>query len=385
MPALLKRGHELAVLYEYPSPEGRPTVDPPRAVPVSFWDDLEPKAALNRIRAFQPDVVYSHSSHSLDLEKALLDHYPTLLYSHVFVGTCATGRKCHTFPHAQPCTRKFGPMCLALHYPRRCGGLNPLRAWRGFHDQSVRNSRLKDYRAILVASSHMYEEYKRHGISADKLDLLALPITDTNLETLPYTPRVATGSILFLGRLTDLKGVDYLVRAIPAAANLLGRPLRLTVAGDGQELPRLEALARRLGIAVDFTGWIESERKREVIQQADLLAVPSLWPEPFGLVGIEAQCFGLPAVGYAVGGIPDWLLQGRTGELAPGDPPTVEGLANAIVRALADSKHYSELCRGAWEMSRRFTLERHVAKLEPALQTACAGTPALAVGKDQVQ
>src|SRR6202034_271377 len=99
----------------------------------------------------------------------------------------------------------------------------------------------------------------------------------------------------------------------------------------------------------------------DLMRQADLVAVPSLWPEPFGLVGIEAGCFGVPAVGFAVGGIPDWLIPGQTGELAPADPPTVEGLAEAIVRALEDPAHYQKLCSGAWEMAKRFSLERHLA------------------------
>ena len=100
------------------------------------------------------------------------------------------------------------------------------------------------------------------------------------------------------------------------------------------------------------------------MRRADLLAVPSLWPEPFGQVGVEGGRLGVPAVGYAVGGIPDWLIPGRSGELAPGDPPTVQGLAEAIVRVLADPSHYSSLCRGAWELASRFTLDAHLAELE---------------------
>ena len=58
---------------------------------------------------------------------------------------------------------------------------------------------------------------------------------------------------------------------------------------------------------------------------ADLLVVPSLWPEPFGLVGLEGARSRLPAAAFAVGGIPDWLRSGVNGYLAPGDPPTPAG------------------------------------------------------------
>jgi len=118
---------------------------------------------------------------------------------------------------------------------------------------------------------------------------------------------------------------------------------------------------------VEFMGWVPTVEKLNLMRQVDLLAVPSLWPEPFGLVGIEAGCLGLPAVGYATGGIPDWLVAGETGELAPGDPPTVEGLAEAMIRALASPEHHTRLATGAWSLAKLFTLENHLARLEPIL------------------
>ncbi len=117
------------------------------------------------------------------------------------------------------------------------------------------------------------------------------------------------------------------------------------------------------------------------MRQADLLVVPSVWPEPYGLVGVEAGGLGLPAAGYAVGGIPEWLIPGHSGELAPGDPPTVDGLADAIVRAVADPAHYAKLCRGAWETSGSSTLRSHLEYLEPILEDARrkgTATPCLA-------
>ena len=90
-------------------------------------------------------------------------------------------------------------------------------------------------------------------------------------------------------------------------------------------------------------------------------------------------------VGYAVGGIPDWLIGGETGEIASGDPPSVPGLADAIVRALADGRHYERLCRGAWDFARQFTLDRHLHQLESVLEAACGASAArIANGLDTV-
>jgi glycosyltransferase involved in cell wall biosynthesis len=88
--------------------------------------------------------------------------------------------------------------------------------------------------------------------------------------------------------------------------------------------------------------------------------VPSLWPEPFGSVGPTAGSHGLPAAAFAVGGIPQWLVDGVTGHLAPGDPPTASGLARAIVQCLDDRAHHASLREGARQMAGTFTMKRHL-------------------------
>ena len=250
--------------------------------------------------------------------------------------------------------------------------------WKLFQTQSKQKSRLPDYRAVLVASRHMYREFGRHGVPTDRLHLVPLPAGASQPDATAPEPRAMGYRILFVGRLMDVKGVSHLLRAIPLAAGKLGRPLTLTIAGDGPERGSIQDLARQLALPVEFAGWVDTEQRSDLLRQADLVAVPSLWPEPFGLVGIEAGCFGVPAVGFAVGGIPDWLIAGQTGELAPGDPPTVEGLAEAMLRALADPRHHQKLRVGAWEMAKQFSLERHLAQLEPILSAAASAAQPMA-------
>jgi glycosyltransferase involved in cell wall biosynthesis len=371
IPALAARGHEIALLHESEFEAGSERVDP-AGLPVWRAAGSLTAAALDAVRGWKPSVVYSQGVEQPDLERALLDSYPTVLYGHNYYGTCVTGRKCHSFPQFQTCERRMGLACLGLYYPRRCGGLNVSTMWRLYQRQTQLHSRLEECRAILVASKHMQREFQTNGVSPDKVHVVALPAAAEG-ALLPEPARVGhQGRILFVGRLTDIKGADHLIRALPLAAKKLGRALTLTIAGDGSERQKLQGLADQPHVTVEFAGWVETSRKFELMRQADLLAVPSLWPEPFGMVGMEAAMFGVPAVGYAVGGIPEWLIPGRTGELATGDPPTVEGLADAIERAFRNPDHYSAISRQAWEASREYTLERHLALLEPRLQAASA-------------
>jgi glycosyltransferase involved in cell wall biosynthesis len=366
LPSLLKRGHEISFLYERPVSQDRETID--RRLPIATWSmaDLGLPKLMQTVREWKPDVVYSHGLDSSELETALFTGYPTVLFAHNYYGTCGTGNKCHSFPEVRPCGRRFGPMCLALHYPRRCGGLNPFETWRVFRRQGERNRGLPQYRAIIVASAHMYREFLQHGLAKEKLHLAPLPITDTAPQSAPPGPKAPSGRILLVGRLSELKGAKTLIHALAKLGGKLG-PLLLTIAGDGPERQALQDLARELRVRTEFAGWIQTDQKQALMREADLLVVPSLWPEPFGLVGIEAGCVGLPAVAFDVGGISDWLIPGYSGELAPGDPPRPEGLAEAMVRALSNRDHYSHLCRGAWEVASRFTLDAHLEKLEPIL------------------
>jgi glycosyltransferase involved in cell wall biosynthesis len=244
---------------------------------------------------------------------------------------------------------------------------------RDYRRQRQRQRLLERYAAVLVASRAMWEDYRRNGVPHERLRLVTLYPPGLAPDPSPPADRAMAGRVLMVARLTNLKGGSFLVEALRQASRTLGRPLSLVVAGEGPERATLEALARARHVLAQFVGWAGAARRVELMREADLLAVPSVWPEPFGVVGLEAGCVGLPAVAYEVGGIPDWLLPGESGELAPGDPPTPAGLAGALVRALGDPAHLARLRQGAWRMAGRFTLERQLATLEAVMEDVVRG------------
>jgi glycosyltransferase involved in cell wall biosynthesis len=130
-------------------------------------------------------------------------------------------------------------------------------------------------------------------------------------------------------------------------------------------------MARRLGVhdRVTFTGWLDAEQLARELAEASVVAIPSLWPEPFGMVGIEAFAAGRPVVASATGGVEDWLEDGRSGLCVPaGD---VRALAGALSQLLADPARQREMgAAGRIAVGARFTEERHVAALLDAYETA---------------
>jgi glycosyltransferase involved in cell wall biosynthesis len=370
LPLLARRVRGVALLTREggdPGPDGVPV----GGVPWLSRAADTPGAIAAAAAHWRPDVVYTHGLGPPEYEAELAAKFPTALFMHNYGGLCASGTKCHTVPAVRPCGRRLGPACLALWMPRGCGGRNPLTAVRMYRQERRRLRSFHACRAVVVASRHMRAAMIQNGVPPDRVHHLPYP-TPTDPDSAPPAPKSFTGRVLFVGRITAPKGWAHLLDALPRAAADLRRPLTLVVAGDGPDRAACEAECRRRGLPAEFLGWVDPARRTAEMRAADLLAVPSVWPEPFGLVGVEAGCVGLPSVGYAVGGIPDWLEAGVSGETAPGENPDSRGLSAAIVRALADPAHWQRLRVGAWEAAKRFSPEAHMDRLIPILEASRA-------------
>jgi glycosyltransferase involved in cell wall biosynthesis len=165
-----------------------------------------------------------------------------------------------------------------------------------------------------------------------------------------------------------LKGGHIFLQALPQILAALDRPLRVTFAGDGRERAKLEKQATRLRSAhsnldIEFTSWLGRNEIESLLAHSDLLVMPSLWPEPFGLVGPEAGLRGVPVAAFAVGGVTDWLQDGVNGALAPGDPPTAGGLAEAVIHCLRDPAKHARMRRNAVAIARQFNVQEHLTSL----------------------
>lgn len=243
---------------------------------------------------------------------------------------------------------------------------------REFRRQSSRLERLHRYRAIVTHSNRMREEYLRHGFESARVVKVPYGIATDPIasDDVKATPRPGDGRwrLLFVGRMYTIKGGRELLDALPKVVTEIQRPLQVTFAGDGAQRAEWEQRAAALRsreplIDVEFTGWLQPEDLARLYSQTDLVVMPSLWPEPFGLVGSEAGLHGVPVAAFAVGGIPDWLQPGVNGYLASGSPPTVDGLADAITECLRNDEIHEHLRQGARQAWSTRTFEHHLANL----------------------
>lgn len=245
--------------------------------------------------------------------------------------------------------------------------------WQLYRTEGHRLTTLRRQNAVVTHSAHMQRELAAHGVLAD-----VIPYAVVNSDVDWVANSTSACDILFAGRMDHLKGGMFLLDALRPVRARLNRPLRVLFAGDGPDRPVWDARAREIvaqdtQISIVFAGWRDEAQLGELMRGARLLVVPSVWPEPFGSVGMAAASYGVPAAAFAVGGIPQWLHDGVNGHLAPGSPPTVAGLTAAVVRCLDDPNHYEELSRGARRLSATFTMERHLPELIRVMERVLDG------------
>jgi glycosyltransferase involved in cell wall biosynthesis len=144
-------------------------------------------------------------------------------------------------------------------------------------------------------------------------------------ETLFDFSGESSGYLAFLGRICPEKGPD---RAIDIAKRL-GLRLKIAAKIDAADTAYFETCIRPLlhDPLIEFVGEIGDDRKSAFLGGADALLFPIEWPEPFGLVMIEAMACGTPVIGYRFGSVPEVVEDGVTGALVDGEDEAVAAVA----------------------------------------------------------
>jgi phosphatidylinositol alpha-1,6-mannosyltransferase len=180
--------------------------------------------------------------------------------------------------------------------------------------------------------------------------------------------------VLTVGRLQKRKGQDMLIRALPAIRQSVPDVL-YAIVGSGDERAALEELVRAHSLAghVQFLGEIPDSQMLACYQQCDLFALPNRQVgqdiEGFGMVLLEAQACGKPALAGASGGTAETMQVGKTGLVLPCDDP--HELGCAIAELLHDADRRTRMgeagCRWAVERFDWVSLAQQAAQLFDAV------------------
>lgn len=265
--------------------------------------------------------------------------------------------------------RKSKPDLFHMHMPMPTGELAYLFCTPGvpsvatYHMETVRYAKaLKLYRPFLDAflrrTARIIVSTPQHITNStilpafkDKCRVIPFGIDIQRFAATPAVQervkqlREQLGSrvILFIGKFRHYKGLDYLFRAM---AEVDGR---LVLVGDGEEKPRLEALAAelKLGDRIVWMPHLEDDAFVAALHACDVFVLPSIYKtETFGIAQLEAQACGKPTICTALGTGVEYVTQhGRNGLVVP--PMDAPALADALRRLLDDTDYREQLGQAA--------------------------------------
>ena len=329
--ALLAGGGHRVGLFERRSDDIAAMSLPRRAaVPLRVpWNAAVRRELAALLRAERPDVVHIHSTFPLlspSVVAACTDvGVPAVATLHNFQLVCPTGT---LFRDGASCTECVGRAPLPA-VRRGCYRGSALASVPVALALSVNRGRwitgidrffcISDaQRRILVAA----------GVPAERLSV------KHHFVPQPGVVRAGAGEyVLYVGRLTEEKGLRLLMAAWDRLAAAGGVGMPLSVVGSGPLAAELAAWAGGRD-DVRVLGLRDAAECARLMADAAAVVTPSTWSEPFGLVVVEAMAVGAPVVAADGGAFPELVDDGVTGLLhASGD---AEALARAIRRVVAD-------------------------------------------------
>lgn len=231
-----------------------------------------------------------------------------LAYRRLDAGCDVVVEVCNGLPYLTPLWSKQPTVCLVNHVHTDLWSLRypPPLAALGRYAERVLMPRFHAGNLFLTVSESSAAALAAIGVHRDRIRILRNGVEPPGR----WYPRSPTPLFLALGRLTEYKRLDVLLRLWERVRPVTGG--ELVIAGDGPERARLERLA---GAGVTFTGYLPEPAKQRLLAAAWLLVHPALI-EGWGIVVAEAAARATPTVAFDVPGLRDSILAGKTGMLA---------------------------------------------------------------------
>jgi glycosyltransferase involved in cell wall biosynthesis len=311
---------------------------------------------LAAAKSLKLDILHIHAT--------LFDKMPTNLPIVYTVHTNAPhcpGGSLYLSRSEAPCPRSYSLTgCFVNHFTEHCGSIRPQKMLAGFRRRHL-ESQILPRSQIVAVSNFIKQKMLNSGYDGDNIEVLhnfvTVPSETVEAESLHNGE---TPIFLYFGRLQPNKGVQWLIKSFAQTA----QPSRLVIAGSGTMEQQLKKLAVDCGVSgrVSFFGWMDNADLGKIIKTATAVVVPSLWPEPFGLVAIEAGAAEKPVIASSAGALSEIVEHEITGILV--DAGDESGLRAAIDRLASNPGFAKQMgVQGKLRVEAEFSLHKHLNRL----------------------
>jgi glycosyltransferase involved in cell wall biosynthesis len=215
-----------------------------------------------------------------------------------------------------------------------------------------------------VASRYIGEMIERNGRwKFPHAPVLPIGVDTADFPVSPVEDRPWSWRLMYAGRVVPEKGVPTIVKALP----LISPDARLDIVGHGHDSERdkLRDLADSLGVGQERINFdVASSRQdlRDRYRRSDLVVFASEWPEPYGIVPLEAMACGVPVIATGTGGSGEFLEDGGNCRLfQAGDPVSLAAAAREVAE---DAELRATIVAGGLETARRLTMDHYAHQLE---------------------
>ncbi len=314
--------------------------------------------------------------HDAGILEDLKNICPAVFTLHNHNPYCPSGSK-YLLTQGKVCDRQMSILgCTWGHLIDGCGSRRPQKITYNFKRAYSALNALKKLKITVIANSdYVRSQLIANGLPASQVVTLKYGINAPQASHQPLDQDVHDKKhIFFAGRIVPDKGLDWLLRAMP----LLDPQIHLDIAGEGWAMPQVRQLAEDLQIGDRLTwhGWCQSEKLEDLYRQSFAVIFPSVWPEPAGLITLEAYVRFRPVIASATGGIPEHIQDGKTGLLVA--PNNVEQLAAAITDLATNFEKARAIgIAGNALFHEEFTLAIHAQRLSQIYDMAIAQYHAL--------
>jgi len=276
----------------------------------------------NLMSSFLPDVVYLHNMENGKAISYINGKYNTVRYVHGYKTVDPDGKMLLKHP-LEVNTYPLGLSCFLRAFTRRSMPRHIIKGIKAYSRAKGTLEATKNLKKVIVASNHMEDVLIQNGVEKNRINVLPYFIDYGGSIQSDCFDRYR---MLFSGRIAEGKGLEILLDTL----ELVKEDFVLDIAGEGplEELCKEKAKNSGLSKKVVFNGWEAHNNLANYYKKCLFQVVPSVWPEPFGICGIEAAFFGKPTIAFKVGGIEEWLDDGKTGYLI--EPYNKEKMAEKI-------------------------------------------------------